>query len=103
MLEVVNQSPEPERRTGNVLDNTDFGGKVDFCGGRKTEGPGEKPLESDWDQPITAPYEPWLEPGLQWWEARMMTSAPTLLPKHNDVNKTVAFLCVASWFESLFI
>ena len=41
-------------------------------------------------------YEPWLEPESQWWEARMMTIAPTLLPKHNDVNKTVAFLCVAS-------
>ena len=50
-------------------------------------------IEINQSQPT---YEPWLEPGLQWWEARMMTSAPTLLSKHNDVNKTVAFLCVAS-------
>ena len=35
----------------NTLDDTDFGGKVDFCGERKT---GEKPSESDCDQPITA-------------------------------------------------
>ena len=43
----------------NTLDDTEFGGKVDFCGGRRT---GEKPSESDWDQPITAHVRARMEP-----------------------------------------
>ena len=45
---------EPERFMNNTLDDTGFGGKVDFCGWRKTGEHGEKPSVSDWDQPITA-------------------------------------------------
>ena len=47
----------------NTLDDTDFGGKVDFCGERKTGGAGEQ-IEINQSQPT---YE---------WEARM-TTAPT--------------------------
>ena len=43
-----------QRHVINALDDTDFGRKVDFCGGRKTGEPGENPSESDWDQPISA-------------------------------------------------
>ena len=40
----VNGSPETKIST---LDDTDFGEKVDFCGGRKSGESVEKPLESD--------------------------------------------------------
>ena len=36
-----------QRLVINTFGDTDFGGKVDFCGGTKTEEPRETPLESD--------------------------------------------------------
>ena len=71
-------------------------GKLIFVEGGKPKDLEKNPrsqIEINQSQPT---YEPRIEPESQWWEARMMTIAPTLLPKHNDVNKTVAFLCVAS-------
>ena len=38
----------------NMLDNTDFGMKVDFSGGGQTGELGDKPSKSDWDQSISA-------------------------------------------------
>ena len=43
-----------QRLVTHTLDDTAFGVKVDFCGGRKTGEPEEKPSYSDWDQPITS-------------------------------------------------
>ena len=49
-------SPPRQRLVINTLDDTDFGGKVDFCGGRKT---GEKflgvRLRSTNHSPLTSP------------------------------------------------
>ena len=42
-----------QRLVISTLDDTDFGGKVDFEG-RKTGEPEEKSSKSDWDQPISA-------------------------------------------------
>ena len=43
----------------------------DFCGERKTGEPGEKPSESDWDQPITAHVraQDWTRVGPMVWDA----------------------------------
>ena len=46
VLGVVTQSPK-QRLVINMLDGTDFGVKVYFCGGRKTGESKEKPSESD--------------------------------------------------------
>ena len=66
-LGVVIQSLK-QRLIINMPDDTDFGMKVDFCGGRKTG------IEINQTQPT---YEPRIEPGSQWWEVRMVTSAST--------------------------
>ena len=42
-LGVVSQCPEPERLMNNTLHDTDFGGKVHFCGGRKPENKEKSP------------------------------------------------------------
>jgi len=56
---------------------------VGFCGGRKTGEPGEKPSEQE-QEPTTNSTHIWhragIEPGLHWWEASALTTAPPLLP-----------------------
>ena len=56
---------------------------VDFCGGRKTGEPGEKPSEQGENpnnklNPHRTPG-PGFETGPHWWEASALTTAPTLL------------------------
>ena len=57
-------------------------GNVDFCGGRKTGEPGEKPSEQR-REPTTklSPHmtpRPGIEPGPHWWEMSTLTTAPSL-------------------------
>ena len=57
---------------------------VDFCEGRKTGEPGEKPSEQG-REPTTNSTDmmtpgPGIEPGPHWWEASVLTTAPSLLP-----------------------
>ena len=57
---------------------------ADFCGGKKTREPGEKPLDhastrtNNKLNPHMTPG-PGIEPGPHWWEASALTTAPTLL------------------------
>ena len=56
---------------------------VDFCGGRKTGEPGEKPSERE-REPTTNSTHIWyragIEPGPHWWEASALPTAPSPLP-----------------------
>ena len=56
---------------------------VDFCGGRKTGEPGEKPSKQG-REPTTNSTHIWywagIEPGSHWWWASTLTTAPSLLP-----------------------
>ena len=54
MLGVVTQSPAPGARDQYARRHRVWRESWFFCGGRKTGEPGEKPSESDRDQPITA-------------------------------------------------
>ena len=58
----------------NTRDDTDFGGKVDFCEGRKT---GKNPWSQIEINQSQLTYKPRIERRSQWWEARMMSSVPT--------------------------
>ena len=60
---------------------------VDFCGGRKTGEPGEKPSKQG-REPTTNSIHNWtpgpgVEPGPQRWEASILTTAPSL---HGDAQ-----------------
>ena len=64
-----------------TLDDSDFGGKIDCCGGRKTGESGEKTqsqIEINQSQPM---YEPRIEPRSLWWDARMMGNVTPLCSK----------------------
>ena len=55
---------------------------VDFCGGRKTWEPGEKPSDQEENQQQTQPtYDTGsgIKPRPHWWEASAITTAPSLL------------------------
>jgi len=53
---------------------------VDFCGGRKTGEPGEKPSEQGREPTTLMAPGLGFEPRPHWWEASAITSAPPLLP-----------------------
>ena len=44
LFNITSPSLPNQRLMIKTLDDTDFGRKVDFCGGRKTRDPGEKPF-----------------------------------------------------------
>ena len=70
------------RFSASILVDLKFG-DVDFCGGRKTGEPGEKPLEQG-REPTTNSTHIWqrarIKPGPNWWEANALTTVPSLLP-----------------------
>ena len=75
-LGVVAQYDEPGHMI-NMLDDSDFGINVSFCGGRKLESPeknSQSQIEINQSQPM---YQPWIKPGMELWKVQMMTSAPT--------------------------
>ena len=64
-------------------------GSVDFCGGRKTGEPGEKPSEQGENQQQTQPtYDAGSEnqTWTHWWEASTLTTTPSLLPAEDVVS-----------------
>ena len=88
---MVAQSPEPG---ANVLNARAFRielefRNVGFCGEGKTGVPGEKPLGAEkrtnnkLNPHMTS--SPGIEPGLYWWKASALTTAPSLLPYWVDL------------------
>ena len=58
-------------------------GNVGFCGRRKTGEPGEKPLGAGREPTTNSTHmtsSPGIELGPHWWEARALTTVPSLLP-----------------------
>ena len=59
---------------------------VDFCGGRNTGEPGEKPLEQGREPSTNSTHimtpGPVIEPGTHWWQASALTTVPPLLPNY---------------------
>ncbi|KAL9954342.1 hypothetical protein ACROYT_G041866 [Oculina patagonica] len=58
-------------------------GRVDFCGGKKLENPEKNPQSKAENEQQTLPTydaKSWNRTGANWWEARTLTTAPSLLP-----------------------
>ena len=65
---------------------------VDFCGGRKTGEPGEKPSEQG--RVTNNKLNLGFETGPHWWEASAIITAPSLLFLKSKASKDISFFLV---------
>jgi len=64
-----------------------------FCGRRKTGEPTENPLKQG--ENLNNKLNPVIMPGPHWWEARSLTTKPSLLSKAEIHSRVTIFITIA--------